>query len=142
MNRLFSTSSKSRFARLFEFHPPEPRAVARFTVRALQGCLFTHLFWEHFYSVGSTVGASMLPTMNILGDYIVISKLHIRGRGVEVGDMVSYLHPVHAGPGERVVKRIIGMPGDFVVADPVGAPGKMVQVCRTLRSSRGEEGGG
>lgn len=66
--------------------------------------------------------------MNILGDWIVISKLHSRGRGMEVGDLVNYLHPVYVGSGERVVKRIIGMPGDFVVADPVGAPGKMVQV--------------
>ncbi|KAI5836861.1 peptidase S24/S26A/S26B/S26C [Morchella snyderi] len=128
MNRFFSASRNSRFARLFEFHPPEPRAIARFTVRFIQGCLFTHLFWVHFYAVGYTVGASMLPTINILGDGIVISKLHTRGRGVEVGDIVTYLHPVYASSGERVVKRIIGMPGDFVVADPIGAPGKMVQV--------------
>lgn len=73
----------------------------------------------------------MLPTINIEGDFIVISKLYSRGRGVGVGDLVSYVHPVD-GPGVHVCKRVIGMPGDFVVVDPMGAigtPGDMVQVC-------------
>lgn len=70
----------------------------------------------------------MLPTINIEGDFIVISKLYSRGRGVGVGDLVSYVHPVD-GPGVHVCKRIIGMPGDFVVTDPMGTPGEMVQVC-------------
>lgn len=59
----------------------------------------------------------MLPTINIAGDWIVISKLYSRGRGVGVGDMVSYVRPVD-GPGMHVSKRIIGMPGDWVVVDP------------------------
>lgn len=113
---------------------PPPRILTqqlRYAARTLQGFCFLHLFWEHFYSVGATSGASMLPTINIEGDFIVISKLYSRGRGVGVGDLVSYVHPVD-GPGVHVCKRVIGMPGDFVVVDPMGAigtPGDMVQVC-------------
>lgn len=119
-----------------------PRILAQqlhYAVRTLQGFCFLHLFWEHFYSVGATSGASMLPTINIEGDYIIISKLYSRGRGVGVGDLISYVHPVD-GPGVHVCKRIIGMPGDFVVTDPMGAPGDMLQVCDM--DVDGERGGG
>lgn len=111
--------------------PPPSRILIQqlhYAARTLQGFCFLHLFWEHFYSVGATSGASMLPTINIEGDFIIISKLYSRGRGVGVGDLVSYVHPVD-GPGVHVCKRVIGMPGDFVVMDPMGAPEDMMQVC-------------
>ncbi|CAZ83782.1 unnamed protein product [Tuber melanosporum] len=96
---------------------PFLRAQFRTLVRAGQTFFFIHLFWEHFYCVGAATGASMLPTINVAGDWIVISKLYSRGRGIGVGDMVSYVRPVD-GPGMHVSKRIIGMPGDWVVVDP------------------------
>lgn len=96
--------------------------------RATQVILWTHLVWDHVFSIGETVGPSMMPTFGISGS-VLISKLHRRGRGVEVGDMVSYVHPV-MGPEVFVIKRIIGMPGDFVVKDPMDETGEMLQVNR------------
>ena len=56
------------------------------------------------------------------------SKLHSRGRGCKVGDLVSAIHPMDSSV--FVLKRIIGMPGDFVCVDPdpEGEGGAMVQV--------------
>lgn len=116
--------------RRFVSTAPPPRILTQqlsFAALTLQSFFFVHLFWDHFYSLGATSGASMLPTINIEGDFILISKLYSRGRGVKVGDLVSYVHPVD-GPGVHVCKRVIGMPGDFVVTDPMGAPGEMLQV--------------
>jgi inner membrane protease subunit 1 len=44
--------------------------------------------------------------------YIIYSSLHRRGRGVKVGDVITYTHPIF--PRDKGCKRIIGMPGDFV----------------------------
>jgi len=45
-----------------------------------------------------------------------------------VGDLVSAIHPMDSSI--YVLKRIIGMPGDFVCVDPdpEGAGGRMIQV--------------
>jgi inner membrane protease subunit 1 len=74
----------------------------------------------------------MLPTINVSGDWIVISKFHSRGRGIKVGDLVSYAHPID-GPDVNVVKRVIGLEGDFVVKDPSDGSGDMLQVCVFVR---------
>jgi len=99
----------------------------RLALGTTQVVFFTHLIWNNFYAVGDTVGASMFPTFRLANDWVVISKLHSRGRGVEVGDLVSYLHPVD-GPGVSVIKRVVGLPGDFVVKDPADGSGDMLQV--------------
>ena len=113
-----------------------PALPLRALKNSLQFLLFAHLFWDKFYSVGDTLGASMLPTFAVSNDWILISKLHTLGRGCKVGDVVSYAHPVY-GPKVSVIKRIIGMPGDFVVKDPMEeGPGEMLQV-----STRGVERG-
>jgi len=57
----------------------------------------------------------MLPTIAVDGDWVLISKYYRRGRGVAVGDIVSYEHPMRRG--YRAVKRIVAMPGDFVLRD-------------------------
>ncbi len=70
----------------------------------------------------------MLPTINVRDDFLVISRRHARGRGIRVGDVVSYWHPVEADVS--VVKRVIGMPGDFVLRDTPGSDSDMmIQVC-------------
>lgn len=94
---------------------------------ATQYVFFLHVFWDKFYCCGDSVGVSMLPTFAVSGDWVFTSKLHCYGRGCKVGDVVSYIHPLN-GPGVNVMKRIIGMPGDFVVRDPTDGTGDMLQV--------------
>lgn len=69
----------------------------------------------------------MLPTLESSGTSVLISKFYRRGRGIEVGDMVSFTHPIE--PEFRAIKRVIGMPGDFVLRDTPGkGDGMMIQV--------------
>ncbi|KEQ73775.1 LexA/Signal peptidase, partial [Aureobasidium namibiae CBS 147.97] len=89
--------------------------------------LSVHIFFDHGYSWTGTWGPSMLPTLNASGTSVVISKWYRRGRGIQVGDIVSYKHPIQ---GElTTIKRVIGMPGDFVLRDtPSKGDGTMIQV--------------
>ena len=76
----------------------------------------------------------MLPTLEV-SEWLLTSKLHRRGKDVNIGDVVSFWHPVE---GHGVVKRIIGMPGDFVLRDTPGAgEGVLLQVSGaiTIQSS-------
>lgn len=69
----------------------------------------------------------MLPTLNASGTSVIISKWYRRGRGIQVGDIVSYKHPVQGDV--TTIKRVIGMPGDFVLRDTPGkGDGTMIQV--------------
>ena len=68
----------------------------------------------------------MAPTMNATGDWLLLSKTYRRGRGIEVGDIVSFKHPIDQGTYS--VKRVIGMPGDFVLRDSPDTSGAMIQV--------------
>ena len=53
-----------------------------------------------------------------------IDNTFTRGRGVKVGDVVDYHHPMVRGAAG--VKRVMGMPGDFVVKDGGEGRGKMM----------------
>ena len=66
----------------------------------------------------------MLPTISASGDIIYVSKLYRRGKNVKVGDVINCKHPTF--PGVGIVKRIVGMPGDFVARDGIGKT--MIQV--------------
>ena len=80
--------------------------------------VFAHVFVTYFYTIRPTVGISMVPTLNATGDWILLSRRHRRGKDIGVGDLVNCHHPVKIG--ERVIKRVIGMPGDFVLRDTPG----------------------
>lgn len=70
----------------------------------------------------------MLPTFEVIGDYFVIARQYRRGRGVEVGDIITFDSVVH--PAEKVIKRVLGLPGDYVMLDTPGVGSeRMVQVC-------------
>lgn len=59
------------------------------------------------------------------------SKWYRRGRGIGVGDVVTFDSVIE--PGERVIKRVIGMEGDYVLMDTPGSGSDaMIQVsaCR------------
>ncbi|KAF1918416.1 peptidase S24/S26A/S26B/S26C [Ampelomyces quisqualis] len=74
--------------------------------------LASHILHHYIGGVGSTVGISMVPIIPARNSWILYSALHRRGRGVKVGDVITYTHPMF--PNQYGCKRIIGMPGDFV----------------------------
>jgi mitochondrial inner membrane protease subunit 1 len=93
----------------------------------IKGFFFGHVFMTHFYSFEWTRGPSMLPTLEVVGDNVLISRHYRRGRDVKVGDVVSF-HSV-MDSGEKVIKRVGGLEGDFVVLqDGEGEGDKMLQV--------------
>jgi len=61
----------------------------------------------------------MLPTFEVLGDHVIISKHYRRGRGIEIGDVISFDSVVE--PGEGVIKRVLGMEGDYVLRNSPGS---------------------
>lgn len=69
----------------------------------------------------------MMPTFEVIGDYVISSKHYRRGRDIKVGDMVTFRSVTE--PGERVIKRVIGLEGDYVLRDTPGSGSdKMIQV--------------
>lgn len=75
----------------------------------------------------------MLPTLEVIGDYVLTNKSYRRGNGVKVGDVVAFQSVVH--PGEKVIKRVVGMEGDYVMRDTPGSRSDcMIQVCSLNRS--------
>lgn len=69
----------------------------------------------------------MLPTFLVDGDRLIISKRYQRGKGIQVGDVISF-DSVYE-PGARVIKRVIGMQGDYVMRDTPGSGSTaMIQV--------------
>ncbi|CAE7032993.1 hypothetical protein P3342_006974 [Pyrenophora teres f. teres] len=87
-------------------------AWARGAAISMQIILVSHVFARYIGCIETTYGISMTPTMPPRGNVIVYSSLHRRGRGIKVGDIVTYVHPIF--PNMRGCKRVIGMPGDFV----------------------------
>lgn len=129
--------------RLDEFHGGGDRSFFRTFLHTFWLCVVAsvwifipgHLIQTHLYEMKATYGPSMLPTVYFEGDWVIINKLYRRGKGVQVGDLVEAKDPLT--PEGRVLKRVIGMPGDFVVAHTVETDGEMIQVwCpRILRLS-------
>lgn len=91
--------------------------------------LAAHVFVDYFYAISLTYGISMVPTFAPSGDVVLISKYYRHGRDVQVGDVVSFKHPLREDI--RACKRVIGMPGDFVLRDTPGrGRDMMIQVRR------------
>jgi inner membrane protease subunit 1 len=81
------------------------------------------VFVRYVGGIGQTSGVSMVPTMPhgfSKRTCIMYSSLHRRGRGIKVGDVITYTHPIF--PERAGCKRVIGMPGDFV---SVVTPGRV-----------------
>lgn len=104
--------------------PPPPPSWLGHPFRVLANTLklvaLAHLVWEYGVSVAPASGPSMLPTFEVLGEWLVISKPHRFGRGVSIGDVVAYSIPINDEVG---VKRVLGLPGDYVLMDGSGAAG-------------------
>ena len=86
----------------------------------------TLVVYTNFYRLVLPYGVSMLPTIYLDGECVLVNLRHRRGRGIQVGDIVSAAHPIKLGEG--VMKRVIGMPGDFVLSGTPGESSTMVQV--------------
>lgn len=117
------------------FTNPAPPVLARYPIiywpvqvfiYATGIALGWHIWCEYFFTLSLAEGVSMTPTMNATGDWLLLSKTYRRGRGIEVGDIVSFKHPIDQGTFS--VKRVIGMPGDFVLRDSPDTSGAMIQV--------------
>ncbi|KAF6817343.1 hypothetical protein CSOJ01_02525 [Colletotrichum sojae] len=86
-----------------------------------------HLLAEYGFSVAPASGASMLPTFDVDGNTVVVDHRYRHGRGIVVGDLVSYSIPIFKH--SMGIKRVLGMPGDYVLIDsPDSAGGRMIQV--------------
>ena len=74
-----------------------------------------HLYADFVGSYNLTDGPSMLPTLAAEGDHVWVSTRYRHGRGIQVGDIISFKHPLAVGANG--MKRVVGMPGDFVMRD-------------------------
>ncbi|GKZ22912.1 hypothetical protein AbraIFM66951_009340 [Aspergillus brasiliensis] len=108
-----------------------PSHLMRFTFNSLGVFCACTLIWEHLITVQLSEGPSMYPTFSPRGDYLLISRVHKHGRGIQIGDVVRFYHPTFLGVNGA--KRVIGLPGDFVCRDlpfstEVGKEGEMIRV--------------
>lgn len=107
------------------------RTIGRLALHGTSTFCACALIWEHLITVQLSEGPSMYPTFDVRGDWLLISRVHRNGKGIEVGDVVRYGHPNFQGV--HVAKRVVGMPGDFVCQDKplstsIGKEGNMIQV--------------
>ncbi|KAJ5782404.1 Peptidase S26A signal peptidase I [Penicillium paradoxum] len=121
MERLFRSTLK--FANV--------RTIGRLALNGAGTFCACALIWEHLITIQLSAGPSMYPTFDVRGDWLMISRLHRNGKGIEVGDVVRFGHPNFRGV--NVAKRVVGMPGDFVCQDSplsmdIGKDGNMIQV--------------
>ncbi|KAH6562969.1 hypothetical protein BSLG_002645 [Batrachochytrium salamandrivorans] len=88
----------------------------RFTRLAIQcGCMIS-LVDDYIGGYAMTYGPSMLPTLNIAGDIVLVERISWRRRRLALGDVVVCISPLH--PSRLVCKRILGLPGDIICKDP------------------------
>lgn len=72
----------------------------------------------------------MLPTVDVWGESMVVSRFHRNGIDVQVGDLVMYKIPTSS---ENGVKRVLGLPGDYVLMNtPESGNDAMIQVIPTF----------
>jgi hypothetical protein len=93
----------------------------------IQVATFGHVFATYCFSAYSASGPSMLPTFQVMGDWLLVDKLNYRrGKDIKVGDVIAFKSPYNR---RDAVKRVLGMPGDYVL---MGTPGsgndQMIQV--------------
>lgn len=112
-------------------------SLAMLTGIKLAACM--HLVSTHVFSVHGTLGPSMMPTLSVRGDSVVVAKRYRRGRGVRVGDVVHIKHPVPEYRGHGAVKRIVGMEGDFVLRGTAPGPARVMEEEERLAGEEEEE---
>ncbi|KAK9268416.1 hypothetical protein L1049_000166 [Liquidambar formosana] len=100
--------------------------------------LYTHIsiymIWKEFKWISwmQVYGPSMLPTLNLTGDLLLVERISARLGKVRTGDVVLVRSPEN--PRKIVTKRILGMEGEKVtfLVDP-----KNSDRCQTLVVPKG-----
>ncbi|KAJ1733797.1 hypothetical protein LPJ61_001385 [Coemansia biformis] len=95
---------------------------------AVPTACFLHTVFDYVGEITPSMGPSMLPTLNLIGDLLLIERLPGWRRRLRVGDLVVYTSP--ADPGRRAVKRVLGEAGDALCVDPTKDRLAYVQVPR------------
>ncbi|KAH8118586.1 peptidase S24/S26A/S26B/S26C [Phellopilus nigrolimitatus] len=96
--------------------------LSRRTWRTLAWAPVAVMFAQHGYTVKFITGRSMQPTLNpepcVWRDLVLFDRLSVHaGRNtLRRGDVVSLESPVK--PGQFIVKRVVGLPGDVVQTLP------------------------
>ncbi|KAF3793109.1 Mitochondrial inner membrane protease subunit 1 [Nymphaea thermarum] len=78
-------------------------------------CL-VHVVATYVVSTEVTTGPSMLPTLSISGDILLVEHLSSRFGRIKVGDVVVATSPLN--PQTRICKRVIGLEGDRISYHP------------------------
>ncbi|KAI4333431.1 hypothetical protein L6164_018248 [Bauhinia variegata] len=71
-----------------------------------------HVTSNYLFSTVHVHGVSMLPTLNLSGDVLILDHVSPRLGKLQVGDLVSVQSPLN--PKRVLTKRILGMEGDTV----------------------------
>lgn len=100
--------------------------AARLALSVVKAIATLHVLTHYGYTLTAVEGASMLPTFSVMGEWVLTSSRHRYGRGVAVGDLVTYDIPVSRGWSG--LKRVVGMPGDYVALQARGGGDDMMQV--------------
>ncbi|EGX51349.1 hypothetical protein AOL_s00054g419 [Orbilia oligospora ATCC 24927] len=99
------------------YHPRWRRALTSLII-GIKLLAFTHLVVSKVFIISQCEGPSMLPTLPTSGS-VIVNNLHSRGRCIKVGDLIAAHRPDDMDV--MLLKRVIGMPGDYVVTDPMAA---------------------
>ncbi|KAI5605218.1 hypothetical protein POPTR_001G380400v4 [Populus trichocarpa] len=93
---------------------------------------FLHLTNNYLISPTLVYGPSMLPTLNLTGDVLLVEHVSHRFQKVGPGDVVLVRSPLD--PTKMVTKRIVGMEGDQInfLPDP-----SITDICRTIMVPKG-----
>lgn len=78
----------------------------------------THVANRYIFGFAYVMGPSMLPTINLSGDIVLLDKMSPLIGNVRVGDVVVLQSPEN--PRKSVTKRVLGMEGDEItfLVDP------------------------
>lgn len=79
---------------------------------------------DQFYEISPTIGSSMYPTFDIVGDFVLLKKYGLDQ--ISVGDVISAKSPIE--PQKLVLKRVLGKEGDVVKIDPLDPHSKYIQI--------------
>lgn len=98
------------------------RTLEAFAESFVKFCIGLHFVSEYGIDITMTVGPSMLPTLNLSGDTLLVDKrinlpIHMLGDGsplarINVGDVVIYKSPTDVN--HTVCKRVVALGGSTV----------------------------